>query len=458
MAYKKLLFATEVTQGRNSGLSLGIKSINQNIMKQTKHYKNFRSIFFLLLVIMAACQKDAPLRKNGNIVFGTEISKANSGGRLQTDGTPVSLMISLRDVQTGTTVLSHHSLPLTIFGNSYVTPPLSIVEGAYELTEFIVLDGSNEAIYASPMDGSVKASLVANPLPIALTVVPGQTTTFTPEVVAINSDSTPQEFGILGFGFAIAPAASLRIEAATTGLINPSVRAFVVNTLNYQRQWVNLSIANDTAVAELRLDAGSYTVEIDYEVSYTGSASVSQKTLKAEKITIIDNVSTKQINFSSPASKPLEFTEWFKMSGPGCSFDLYISSASCNPSFKINTCNDLSEGYFLIAKDYFPNGYPGMGSSSGAELFIGNDISDNAIFDALGELDAPPAAFSSIDMQKKINTGIITGSLEMGSDDVSNCAQASANASGKINFSNLTSSYKASGQVNILMNQSLPLK
>jgi uncharacterized protein (TIGR02145 family) len=63
-----------------------------------------------------------------------------------------------------------------------------------------VVDSSNNVIYLTPMEGSAKAYLVSDPLPISFTVQKDNVTKVVPEVISATA-STPEDFGYTTFSF-----------------------------------------------------------------------------------------------------------------------------------------------------------------------------------------------------------------------------------------------------------------
>lgn len=100
--------------------------------------------------------------------------------------------------------MTDETLDLISFGDEYLTAgTIELLTGSYALAKFIVLDAEGNAIYASPLQGSDKANLVSNPLPLAFEVTADATTTVVPEVLAVGEEESPSAFGYLGFGFVV---------------------------------------------------------------------------------------------------------------------------------------------------------------------------------------------------------------------------------------------------------------
>jgi hypothetical protein len=82
----------------------------------------------------------------------------------------------------------------------YISKPLSLVPGGYKLSKFLVVDASNTVVYATPTEGSTKAYLVNDPLPILFSVTKDNVTKVVPEVISVKNN-TPEDFGYATFSF-----------------------------------------------------------------------------------------------------------------------------------------------------------------------------------------------------------------------------------------------------------------
>lgn len=150
----------------------------------------------ILIWAITSCHKDAGV-DNGKVEFSIP-SSGLPGGRIS--GLK-SILISVEDAN-GKSLFQRKALSLYSFGTEYLSDPVALTKGDFKLTEFIIVDENNAAIYATPLEGSVLAYLVSDPLPINFTVAKDQTTKVTPEVVAVNG-GTGVDFGYATFGLTI---------------------------------------------------------------------------------------------------------------------------------------------------------------------------------------------------------------------------------------------------------------
>jgi hypothetical protein len=107
------------------------------------------------------------------------------------------LLLSVADVD-GVYVFEDKLVPLYRFGDGFVSDQLEIKAGEFFLKKFMVLNNYGQVIYASPLEGSPRAYLVNQPLPIYFKINPEQTTQIAPEVLPVDG-FTPADFGYVSF-------------------------------------------------------------------------------------------------------------------------------------------------------------------------------------------------------------------------------------------------------------------
>lgn len=107
------------------------------------------------------------------------------------------LLLSVEGVN-GTLVFEDKLIPLYRFGNGFVSEQLEMNAGDFYLKKFMVLDNSGRVLFASPLEGSPRAYLVNQPLPLFFSVNPDQITQVAPEVLPVDG-FTPADFGYATF-------------------------------------------------------------------------------------------------------------------------------------------------------------------------------------------------------------------------------------------------------------------
>lgn len=93
-----------------------------------------------------------------------------------------SLLLSI-ETAGGTSVITQESYDLTMFNDTYLSPPISLPAGDYVLTEFMVTNADDEVVLATPIAGSTLAALVSQPLPTSFTVSADGVISLTVEVI-----------------------------------------------------------------------------------------------------------------------------------------------------------------------------------------------------------------------------------------------------------------------------------
>jgi len=107
------------------------------------------------------------------------------------------LLLSVTGVN-GEIIFEDELFPLYPFGGGYVTEQIRIKAGEFYLEKFMVISPQGKVIFASPLEGSPRAYLVNDPLPLYFSVSPGETTKLSPEVLPVEG-FTPSDFGYASF-------------------------------------------------------------------------------------------------------------------------------------------------------------------------------------------------------------------------------------------------------------------
>ena len=160
-------------------------------------------------VLVVSCAEDAQenLPADGTInVSLTLPAEGSSSGRSLDDPKPAYLLLSID----GPSQLSMKKVRIYPFEGSYLSEAITLMEGDYQLTDFIVLDETEEVIYAAPKQGSDLEGLVSVPLPMDFSVLPGEATKLTPEVIrTLNNEAS--QFGYTTFGLEVVETLMLTV-------------------------------------------------------------------------------------------------------------------------------------------------------------------------------------------------------------------------------------------------------
>jgi hypothetical protein len=159
-------------------------------------------IYLILSICIISCKQPNEVAPQfGQLKFG--INKiVNKGGRVNDTSSPTSILLNITDAS-GNAIETDKKLPLYLFGNSYISESIQLKPNDYKITKFLVIDANNNIIYASPLVGSPQANYVNTPLPLAFSISENGSTQISPQVLAINKDTTPESLGYVSFGFEV---------------------------------------------------------------------------------------------------------------------------------------------------------------------------------------------------------------------------------------------------------------
>src|SRR5688572_24581964 len=158
---------------------------------------------FLIALSFNGCNRDGEITPlQGNAVFTFNDKELAAGGRETDANVPVFIVVSIED-DNGKAVEADRKLELQSFGQHYTTESVSLAPGNYRLVKFLVLNNRNMVIYAAPLEGALLASHIKDPLPLSFSIGQNKSTSVAPQVVAVKSDDTPEEFGYASFHFEV---------------------------------------------------------------------------------------------------------------------------------------------------------------------------------------------------------------------------------------------------------------
>ncbi len=181
--------------------------------------KNLTQLFLLsLLLITAACKKteQQKIAQPGQVKFGM-VNTTKVGSATEKvlspipEAIPAFVLLSITDAQ-GQAMETDKKIALYAFGGSFVSESLSLKPGNYKLSKFLVLDATNKIIYASPLSGSAQAQYVNNPLPLGFSITENGSTLVTPQVVKVETNTPPESFGYVSFGFEVVTTAKPKLK------------------------------------------------------------------------------------------------------------------------------------------------------------------------------------------------------------------------------------------------------
>lgn len=202
---------------------------------------SFRTLFLSIIIstLFFSCKEEEPVAEKGNVKFGFSTE-------LKTDNIARYILVSVTD-KDGASILSDEKIELFSMNGSYLSSEIDIEAGDYKLTKFVVLNANNEIIYLTPQEGSIKAILVSDPLPISFSISASETTTLLPEVVAVDVTDTPSDFGYLEFGFVIVDSPMLSYKKIMYTVVNGYSgyeSKLTINANKSMQLWVLESLIN----------------------------------------------------------------------------------------------------------------------------------------------------------------------------------------------------------------------
>jgi hypothetical protein len=157
-------------------------------------------IFTLASIIFSSCRGDDGrpeiTETSVEFTFSTSSLKGVAAEGL------THVVITIED-PLGNIVLDNEKVEIYNMNGNYISKPVSLLTGNYKLTAFLVLNSENNVVFAAPVEGSDKAYLVQEPLPIQFEAVKDVVSKVNPEVVS-TAESHPENFGYASFGFNIA--------------------------------------------------------------------------------------------------------------------------------------------------------------------------------------------------------------------------------------------------------------
>jgi len=244
--------------------------------------------YYLPILFVAACSLFSSCNKNdiseekgsGTITFNfdsglkalSKTSDSNSKQDSLGEMNPFAIVISIVDNK-GNSVVNTEQIPLYNMNGRYISKPISLKPGNYKLTDFLVIDAKGNVIYLTPKEGSPKAYLVNDPLPVDFGVFKDQVVNVPVEVLR-NLGEDPKEFGYSTFTFNVVEVFNFYVSAL---VYSDSTQNFILTNANITINKNSCLIYNNvmlpkTNIITLRKDYGIYSITIKkagYEDYYT---------------------------------------------------------------------------------------------------------------------------------------------------------------------------------------------
>ncbi|NOT74400.1 MAG: hypothetical protein HOP08_05680 [Cyclobacteriaceae bacterium] len=267
-----------------------------------------RTLLSVLLtcLILSGCKTEERLLTEQEIRFSMQApaSKGTSGGRTST-AEPKSVLVTIKDSQ-GNVVFDRKELALYKFGDGFLSIPVMLKSSGsshYRLSEFFVVDADNTIRYITPIEGSTHAHLVSDPLDIDFAVTKDVVTTVTPEVLEIDENSVPEEFGYGEFGFKIIKTITPLFTSFIKGANNSEI-----TTSHLKIEGLGAITGTDTTVLwtyDTTLQARTHAIKIReaslYRITATKSGYHTWR-----KATTLSTQQEVRIEFASVSTNPVD--------------------------------------------------------------------------------------------------------------------------------------------------------
>ena len=124
--------------------------------------------------LLTSCEEmDLPGTATGNLELAISVSHDQMKSDLPDSTDLLTYHVMLTVINgLGEPVLEDELIPLYKFGNDFISERVELKVGRYQLTRFLVINPDGEVIYAAPIEGSPKAYLVNDPLPVGFSILP----------------------------------------------------------------------------------------------------------------------------------------------------------------------------------------------------------------------------------------------------------------------------------------------
>ncbi len=151
-------------------------------------------------MIWFACQKESEIIGKGEVSFNissqsvSELKSTQSYDLNNAD----KVILTVQENDGSPTDYTQYELNIHKMGNAFITKKIALQFGAYKVTEFYIIDALDSVIYASPLEGSLMAQNVTDPIPVLFNVTEKQSRAVEIEVIS-TKNLKPEDFGLIRF-------------------------------------------------------------------------------------------------------------------------------------------------------------------------------------------------------------------------------------------------------------------
>lgn len=237
---------------------------------------------FVVFAILAniGCTKEDNAAVDGTIQISLNIDnsllKSTSADEIK------SIVISITD-NNDLMVYDTEVIELTNFNGNYLSKPISLKPGDYKVTQFHVVNINGKVVYSTPMEDSKKAYLVEDPLPLVFSVTKDKITKISPEVLCVDDDAIPSDFGYSTFTFNVVETFDFLVSVF---VYNPIIENYELTNATIKVTGNGSCVFTDSIQAitnkiTVRDGCAQYDIEINKPLYKTFTGSYNVDSLKA---------------------------------------------------------------------------------------------------------------------------------------------------------------------------------
>jgi hypothetical protein len=231
-----------------------------------------------ILLLFNRCNKESLKPGNGKIEFGfsAESSQLKSGSL----NAIKSIVVSVAE-KNGNLIYDKETIELTNFNGEFLSKPISLKPGEYKLVQFHVVDLNGNVLFSAPFEGSKKAYLVLDPLPIEFIINKDEVLKISPEVLSVENCNA-SDFGYTTFTFNVVKTFDFLISVF---IYNPIIKNYELTTASIKITGKEPSVYSGSLEAltnkvTIRDGSTNYQIEISKPFFETYKADISVELLK----------------------------------------------------------------------------------------------------------------------------------------------------------------------------------
>lgn len=193
------------------------------------------SVLSFIFLLLACDDEHSEIKKLGKVKLSIGMANnARTGRANSTNLDKIKKIVVSIETSDGTLVHDLHALELVRFNDSFVSEELELKTGTYNVTKFFATDEDQNVLYATPLENSPLASLVADPLPVTFVVNADGIAMVFMEAVSVE-ETLPKDFGYVTFALGLIDYKSFEVSATIadenyTGPVNGIFEVFAKNT------------------------------------------------------------------------------------------------------------------------------------------------------------------------------------------------------------------------------------